>query len=145
MSHAVLRNDYVEENLKFSFVKTQLRKLIHYRIATRNQAHARIFPIVMIWATAFTTNGLMAVRPIHQRISKSENDVENCARSKYRRLAEMVNLQPGDRVLEIGCGWGGFAEFAARHYDVHITGITNFQEQFDFAKKRIHKASLSTR
>ena len=46
-------------------------------------------------------------------------------------------------MLEIGCGWGGFAEFAARHYDVHITGITISQEQYDYAVARIKDAGLA--
>ena len=64
---------------------------------------------------------------------------------KYRKLAEMAELQAGDHVLEIGCGWGGFAEFAATEYDVTLTCITISQEQYDFAKARIEKAGLSDR
>jgi cyclopropane-fatty-acyl-phospholipid synthase len=62
--------------------------------------------------------------------------------NKYRRLAEALHLQPHHRVLEIGCGWGGFAEFAAQTYGCHITCITLSKEQLAFARERIQSAGL---
>ena len=73
------------------------------------------------------------------------NDLTAAQHNKYRRLAEAINLQPGQTVLEIGCGWGGFAEFAAKTYDVKIVGLTISQEQRDFAQKRIFDAGLNDR
>jgi cyclopropane-fatty-acyl-phospholipid synthase len=52
-------------------------------------------------------------------------------------------LQPGQSVLEIGCGWGGFAEFAAKEVGARVTGITISQEQFDFARKRLFEQGLA--
>ena len=71
------------------------------------------------------------------------NDLTAAQHNKFRRLAEAVNLQPGQKLLEIGCGWGGFAEFAAKTYDVNVVGLTISKEQRDFARKRIHDAGLS--
>jgi len=62
--------------------------------------------------------------------------------NKYRRLAESLDLQPDHRVLEIGCGWGGFAEFAAQTYGCHVTGITLSKEQLAHARNRIRSAGL---
>ncbi len=62
--------------------------------------------------------------------------------AKYRRLAESLDLRAGHRVLEIGCGWGGFAEFTAANYGCHVTGITLSQEQQRFAKARVERAGL---
>lgn len=60
-----------------------------------------------------------------------------CAQTrKYERIFETLNLKNGDRVLEVGCGWGGFMEYAATR-GVHITGVTISKEQFDFASKRL--------
>jgi cyclopropane-fatty-acyl-phospholipid synthase len=61
---------------------------------------------------------------------------------KYQRLAEKIGLCDGDSVLEIGCGWGGFAEYAARHFDCTILCLTLSQEQADFATARIKDAGL---
>lgn len=46
-------------------------------------------------------------------------------------------------MLEIGCGWGGFAEFAAREIGCRVTGLTISREQHDFARERVHKAGLA--
>ncbi|MDB5654351.1 MAG: cyclopropane-fatty-acyl-phospholipid synthase [Tardiphaga sp.] len=72
-------------------------------------------------------------------------DLTAAQNNKYRRLAEAIDLQPGHRVLEIGCGWGGFAEYAAKNYGAHVTGLTISREQRDFAQKRMMEAGLSDR
>ena len=70
-------------------------------------------------------------------------DLAAAQNNKYRRLAEAIDLQPGQKVLEIGCGWGGFAEYAARNYGARVVGLTISKEQRDFAQKRIADAGLS--
>ena len=65
--------------------------------------------------------------------------------NKYRSLAERIDLRPEHELLEIGCGWGGFAEFAAREIGCRVTGITISKEQLAFARERIEKAGLSDR
>ena len=62
---------------------------------------------------------------------------------KYRRICETLGLKPGDRVLEIGCGWGGFAEVAIRDFGCHVTGLTLSREQHDYAVARMDKAGLA--
>lgn len=62
---------------------------------------------------------------------------------KYRRICESLQLKPGDRILEIGCGWGGFAEVAIRDFGCHVTGLTLSKEQLDFAQARLEAAGLS--
>jgi cyclopropane-fatty-acyl-phospholipid synthase len=65
--------------------------------------------------------------------------------NKYRRIAQMLGLKPGQRVLEIGCGWGGFAELAAREFGVQVHGITLSQEQLAWARNRVANAGLTDR
>ena len=79
------------------------------------------------------------------RFDATVSDLEAGQRAKYKALAEHLDLKPGDHVLEIGCGWGGFAEFAAREYGVRVTGITISQEQLAYAKARMERAGLSDR
>lgn len=62
---------------------------------------------------------------------------------KYRTILDMANIGPGDRVLEVGCGWGGFAEAAAAERAADVTGITLSAEQLAFARQRLDKAGLS--
>jgi len=63
--------------------------------------------------------------------------------NKYATLARSMALGPDQHVLEIGCGWGGFAEFAARDVGARVTGITISREQHDFAKRRLFEQGLA--
>jgi cyclopropane-fatty-acyl-phospholipid synthase len=69
--------------------------------------------------------------------------LEDAQRNKYKALARRMGLETGQSVLEIGCGWGGFAEFAAAEVGARVTGITISREQYDFAKKRIFDKGLA--
>ncbi|WP_022722737.1 cyclopropane-fatty-acyl-phospholipid synthase family protein [Rhodopseudomonas sp. B29] len=71
------------------------------------------------------------------------NDLTAAQINKYKRLAEAIDLRPGQSLLEIGCGWGGFAEYAAKTYDVRIVGLTISREQRDFAQARMQNAGLA--
>ena len=64
---------------------------------------------------------------------------------KYARLAEALDISPGDRVLEIGCGWGGFAEFAASACPCEIVCLTLSTEQAEFARRRVKNAGIADR
>ena len=64
---------------------------------------------------------------------------------KYAALARGIGLQPGQSVLEIGCGWGGFAEFAAREVGARVTGLTISAAQHAYASHRLQKAGLADR
>jgi cyclopropane-fatty-acyl-phospholipid synthase len=70
-------------------------------------------------------------------------DLAGAQIAKYRALARQIRLTPDCRVLEIGCGWGGFAELAAKEFGCSITGLTISREQYDFARKRIFDAGLA--
>ena len=69
--------------------------------------------------------------------------LEAAQRNKYAALARSMGLEPSHSVLEIGCGWGGFAEFAAREVGAHVTGITISREQYEFARKRLFDKGLA--
>lgn len=62
---------------------------------------------------------------------------------KYERLCALLELEPGDRVLEIGSGWGGFAHYAVTHHDVEVTGLTLSREMASSSRKRLADAGLS--
>ncbi|WP_395945954.1 class I SAM-dependent methyltransferase [Brevundimonas sp.] len=79
------------------------------------------------------------------RFSRADESLEAAQREKYAALARMMDLKPGMSVLEIGCGWGGFAEFAAREIGADVTGVTISKEQHDFARQRLFNAGLSDR
>ncbi len=73
------------------------------------------------------------------------HDLKSAQEMKYRKLAQKLALGPDQRVLEIGCGWGGFAELAAKEFGARVTAITLSSEQLAFARARIQKAGLGER
>ncbi|KPP88033.1 MAG: cyclopropane-fatty-acyl-phospholipid synthase [Rhodobacteraceae bacterium HLUCCA08] len=74
-----------------------------------------------------------------------QQSLEAAQRAKYAAMVDALKVQPGDHVLEIGCGWGGFAEYAAAERGLRVTGLTISREQLIYARQRIEKAGLSDR
>jgi len=74
-----------------------------------------------------------------------EADLEAAQRAKYRHLCQMIDLQPGQSLLEIGSGWGGFAMTAARDFGAEVTTITISRAQYELASQRIAQAGLGDR
>ena len=79
------------------------------------------------------------------KFERPDQPLSEAQTAKYKALADSMGLQSGQSVLEIGCGWGGFAEYAAREVGAKITGITISEEQYAFAKQRIFEAGLNER
>ncbi len=74
-----------------------------------------------------------------------KDDLEKAQKNKFQELINLLNIKEGNKILEIGCGWGGFAEFLAKKYDVSIDCITISKNQYDFTKKRIFKSGLNNK
>ncbi len=74
-----------------------------------------------------------------------DDDLETASTRKLDRICQKLRLQPGDRVIEIGTGWGGFAVYAARHYGCHVTTTTISREQHALAASRVAEAGLADR
>ena len=72
--------------------------------------------------------------------SKNLSDAQN---NKYQKLIDLIKPNNGDKVLEIGCGWGGFAEKLAKNYDVKLDCITISKKQYEFTKSRINRLGLN--
>ena len=107
------------------------RKNIHAHYDLGNAFYAAWLDPSMTYSSARFTGAGMAL--------------EAAQREKYAALARAMDLRAGQSVLEIGCGWGGFAEFAAREVGARVTGITISREQYDFARQRMFNAGLSDR
>jgi cyclopropane-fatty-acyl-phospholipid synthase len=71
-----------------------------------------------------------------------EQSFEDAQTNKHRVLCEKAGVGPSDHILEIGGGWGAFAEFAARTYGCRVTTITISEEQYPFMKRRMQDAGL---
>ncbi len=109
--------------------RSQARKNISAHYDLGNTFYSKWLDETMTYSSALYSDGA--------------NDLASAQTAKYRALAEAAGLKAGDHVLEIGCGWGGFAEFAASEIGCRVTGLTISREQLAFARERIEKAGLS--
>ena len=76
---------------------------------------------------------------------KPNDDLEKAQKNKYQKLIDLLEVKDGNKVLEIGCGWGGFSEYLAKNYNVTIDCITISKKQFEFTKNRINDAGLNNK
>ena len=74
-----------------------------------------------------------------------QEDLDQAQQAKLRHLCRKLRLQPGDRLLDVGCGWSGLARFAAREFDVEVYGITLSQAQLELGLQRVAEEGLEGR
>lgn len=73
------------------------------------------------------------------------NDIATAQRDKLDMTCRKLRLRPGERLLDVGCGWGALVCHAAQHYGVHAHGVTLAQQQYDFAREKIARLGLQDR
>ena len=79
-------------------------------------------------------------------IYNNDNDeLEKAQKNKYQKLINLLEIRDQDKVLEIGCGWGGFSEYLAKKYNVFVDCITISKKQFEFTKKKIFENGLNNK
>lgn len=109
--------------------KAQARKNISYHYDLGNDFYKLWLDDTMSYSSAIFTD--------------PQQSMEAAQIEKYKSMVDEMGVQPGDHVLEIGCGWGGFAEYAAAERGLRVTCLTISEEQFKYAVERIEKAGLS--
>jgi len=122
------------ERLRFwlqSNSKRQARKNISHHYDLGNDFYKLWLDDTMTYSSALFTTG--------------QESLEAAQTAKYASLVDQMGAKPGDHVLEIGCGWGGFAEYAAAERGLKVTGLTISREQRDYAVARMERAGLSDR
>jgi len=75
--------------------------------------------------------------------NSKDQKLEEAQHNKYKKLISLLAIKNGSKLLEIGCGWGGFAEYLGKNYDVKLDCITISKKQYEFAKERIYKIGLN--
>jgi cyclopropane-fatty-acyl-phospholipid synthase len=122
------------EKLRFwlrSNSRRQARRNIAYHYDLGNDFYRLWLDETMTYSSALFRSG--------------QESLERAQIAKYASLVDQMGARPGDHVLEIGCGWGGFAEYAARERGLRVTCLTISREQYSYAVERIAKAGLSDR
>ena len=74
--------------------------------------------------------------------TRSDNTLDQAQHDKLEHICRKLRLKPGDRLLDIGCGWGGLICYAARNYDVRAHGVTLSQKQFDYTVEKVRRLGL---
>jgi cyclopropane-fatty-acyl-phospholipid synthase len=124
----------VYERMRFwlqSNSRRQAKKNIQYHYDLGNEFYRLWLDDTMTYSSAIFAN--------------PQESLETAQRRKYASMVDQMGAEAGDHVLEIGCGWGGFAEYAAKERGLRVTGLTISQAQHDYAVARIAKAGLSDR
>jgi cyclopropane-fatty-acyl-phospholipid synthase len=111
--------------------KWQARKNIAYHYDLGNDFYRLWLDDTMTYSSALFLTG--------------QESLETAQQQKYAAMCDAIGAAPGEHVLEIGCGWGGFAEYAARERGLNVTGLTISKEQHAYAVERIARAGLSDR
>lgn len=76
---------------------------------------------------------------------REEETLDTAQTAKLEHICRKLRLKPGERLLDIGCGWGGLVQYAAEHYEVDVLGITLSEPQAEWARSRIKEAGLEER
>jgi cyclopropane-fatty-acyl-phospholipid synthase len=111
--------------------KDQAKKNISYHYDLGNEFYRLWLDDTMTYSSALFRTG--------------QESLEKAQTAKYASMVDQMGAKPGDHVLEIGCGWGGFAEYAAKERGLKVTGLTISREQHDYARERIQRAGLTDR
>lgn len=109
----------------------QARKNISYHYDLGNQFYGRWLDETMTYSSAIFEN--------------PAEELAAAQRRKYASICDRIGVVPDAELLEIGCGWGGFAEFAAKERGARVRGLTISQAQHDFARERMFREGLGDR
>jgi cyclopropane-fatty-acyl-phospholipid synthase len=111
--------------------KRQAKRNIAYHYDLGNDFYRLWLDESMTYSSALFTSG--------------QESLEAAQKAKYAAMVDRIGAQPGDHVLEIGCGWGGFCEYAARERGLRVTALTISKAQREYALARMARAGLSDR
>ena len=143
---AVLHDKYLEDALKTNIFRQAGLRLFHMLRRNNKLGSAKNIAHHYDIGNSFYEAWLDPTMTYSSAVFDSETDDLTTAQlNKYKRLAELADIQSGDRVLEIGCGWGGFAKFVSQHIGAHVTGITISQAQLAYAKASLAEAGLQNK
>ena len=141
-----LNEDPLSDIFKTGWLSKLLNRFDHLKKANTKRGSTRNIAAHYDLGNDFYKIWLKGTMTYSSALFKNPNDsMVRAQRQKYLRLAEKLELKPGDSVLEIGCGWGDFAEIAAVEFGCQVLGITLSCEQAKFARERFKRAGLEER
>lgn len=131
LSTALLGDDSVPVELHTAHDKRSDAEAIRYHYDLSNEFYRLWLDRDMVYSCAYFETG--------------EESLDQAQQAKMRHLCRKLRLQPGDKLLDVGCGWGGLARFAAREFEAEVYGITLSQAQLELGLQRVAEEGLSER
>jgi cyclopropane-fatty-acyl-phospholipid synthase len=129
LSQALIDDEPVVQTQHSAHDKDTDAAAISYHYDLSNDFYALWLDREMVYSCAYFETG--------------SEDLEQAQQAKLRHLCRKLRLQPGERLLDVGCGWGGLARFAAREFGVEVHGITLSQAQLELARQRVADQGLA--
>ncbi len=130
-------------SLKLQIIKNMLKRIFASNTKSKSLEHiSKHYDL----GNEFFSKWLDQTLTYSSAIYSNENEkLEEAQKYKYQKLIDLLNLKQSNKVLEIGCGWGGFSEYLAKKHDVFVDCITISKKQFDFTKKKIFESGLNNK
>jgi cyclopropane-fatty-acyl-phospholipid synthase len=130
-------------SLKIQKIKNFLKRMFAYNTKSKSLKYiSKHYDL----GNEFFSQWLDKTLTYSSAIYENQNDdLETAQKNKYQQMINLLNIKDSNKVLEIGCGWGGFSEYLAKKYDVSIDCITISKKQFEFTKKRIFQSGLNNK
>jgi len=127
--------------LNITFLKNLFRNIFYSNTRSKSKEHiSKHYDLGNEFFSIWLDKTLTYSSAIY---NKPNDDLANAQLNKYNKLIDFIKPKSGDKILEIGCGWGGFAEHLAKNHDIKLDCITISKKQLDFTKKRIFSAGLN--
>ncbi|TYO85426.1 SAM-dependent methyltransferase [Oceanicella actignis] len=143
---ALLNNDQVARRFSAAPLARMIERLRHWMNRNTREGARRNIAAHYDLGNAFYARWLDPTMTYSSALFRGTQETLEAAQiNKYAAICDSIAAPEGGHVLEIGCGWGGFAEYAARERGLRVTGLTISREQHDYARRRIHEAGLSER
>ena len=143
---AIMNNEAVARNLPGAGIARMLDRVRHWLRANTRRGSRRNISHHYDLGNEFYSHWLDPSMTYSSGLFSGQGEtLEQAQRNKYASICDRMELKRDHHVLEIGCGWGGFAEYAIRERGARVTGLTLSREQHDYAKKRLFEAGLAER
>ena len=130
-------------SLKLQFIKNILKKIFASNTKSKSLKYiSKHYDLGNEFFSTWLDKTLTYSSAIYE---KKTDNLETAQKNKYQKLINLLQIKEGDKVLEIGCGWGGFSDYLARSRDVIIDCITISKKQYEYSKKRIFEKGLNNK
>jgi len=140
---ASVNEKYLDNNFIINLLRSARHLLTHFRTRNTKKGSRRNIAHHYDLGNGFYDKWLDPSMTYSAALFAHENQsLYDAQLNKYREIANIADIKSGDKVLEIGCGWGGFAEYASSKFDCQLEGLTLSKEQLAYTEKRLKNRNL---